>query len=898
MTGDPIVGGTLTAQPGPWRPYPVLMSYQWNVGGVPFPGATAQTFVIPGSAAGQTVTVTATGSKTAFTTTSKTSLPTTAVTGGSLSGPTPVVTGTAQVDATLTANPGTWAPAPVTLTYQWKSNGANISGATASTLTVPAGSVGQTITVSVTGSKVGFSSVNKASAATTAVIAGVLASPIPAITGNLLVGSTLTAVTGAWGPAPVSLSYQWEAAGTNISGATNGTYVLTPSELGKAMSVTVSGTKTGYTSVSEVSPSTAVVTSPTGTLTTAVPVIAGLAQVGATLTVSPGTWDPQPVALSYQWKSNSGNISGETGSTLVVPASSLGQTITVTVTGSKSGYTTASVGSAATATVIAGTLVSATPTITGAPVTGAVLTADPGAWGPPPVTLAYQWKAGGANISGATGTTLALSSAQLGQTISVTVTGSKTAYTSASQTSASTAAVTDPIGTLTTVVPTITGSPVVDGTLTAVSGTWGPPPVNLAYQWKTNGSNISGDTGVSLIVPAYSLGQTITVTVTGTKSGYSTASVSSTATGAVAAGTLVAPVPVVSGSALVGSTLTVDPGSWGPSPVTLSYQWKANGTNITGATGSSLSLTAAQLGQTITVTVTGTKAGYTTASKDSAATAPVTAPIGTLTTATPTITGTPVVDGVLTAIPGTWLPTPVALTYQWKANGTNITGETGTTLTLTAAQLGQTITVTVTGTKAGYTTASAISAATAAVAPGALVAPVPLVSGSALVGSVLTASPGSWGPGPVTLSYQWKAAGTNIAGGTSAILTIPAESLGQTITVTVTGTKAGYTTASKDSAATAPVTAPIGTLTTATPTITGTPVVDGVLTAIPGTWLPAPVTLTYQWKANGTNAAGEDRHHPHPPQRRNLGQTITMSRSPEPRPATPRRPRTAPPPAP
>ena len=44
---------------------------------------------------------------------------------------------------------------------------------------------------------------------------------VPTITGAAKVGSTLTAVPGTWGPAPVSLAYQWKAGGVVILGATS-----------------------------------------------------------------------------------------------------------------------------------------------------------------------------------------------------------------------------------------------------------------------------------------------------------------------------------------------------------------------------------------------------------------------------------------------------------------------------------------------------------------------------------------------------------------------------------------------------------------------------------------------------------------------------------------------------
>lgn len=63
------------------------------------------------------------------------------------------------------------------------------------------------------------------------------------------------------------------------------------------------------------------------------------------------------------------------------------------------------------------------------------------------------------------------------------------------------------------------------------------------------------------------------------------------------------------------------PGTWGPSPVTLSYQWYAAGTAISGATASTYVPTSTTLGTAITVAVTGTKAGYPTTTRTSVATA-------------------------------------------------------------------------------------------------------------------------------------------------------------------------------------------------------------------------------------------------------------------------------------
>ncbi|WP_425955228.1 hypothetical protein [Xylanimonas sp. McL0601] len=85
---------------------------------------------------------------------------------------------------------------------------------------------------------------------------------------------------------------------------------------------------------------------------------------------------------------------------------------------------------------------------------------------------------------------------------------------------------------------------------------------------------------------------------------------------------LAAPVPTIVGAPKVGATLTAQPGNW-TAGAALTYQWSANGTTITGATGRAFTPRAAQVGKKITVTVTGSKPTYRDASKTSAATAAV-----------------------------------------------------------------------------------------------------------------------------------------------------------------------------------------------------------------------------------------------------------------------------------
>lgn len=64
----------------------------------------------------------------------------------------------------------------------------------------------------------------------------------PGITGTAKVGQTLTSTTGAWtGKETPVLKRQWKAAGVAIAGATGATYVPVTGDIGKTITVTVTG---------------------------------------------------------------------------------------------------------------------------------------------------------------------------------------------------------------------------------------------------------------------------------------------------------------------------------------------------------------------------------------------------------------------------------------------------------------------------------------------------------------------------------------------------------------------------------------------------------------------------------------------------------------------------------
>ena len=111
----------------------------------------------------------------------------------------PSITGTPTMGQTLTADPGTWSETGTSFAYQWRRGASDIAGATSSTYQPVEADVGSQLTVRVTASKAGFTDGVATSAPTTAV-QGVMTPGTPSITGTAVVGSTLTALAGAWVP--------------------------------------------------------------------------------------------------------------------------------------------------------------------------------------------------------------------------------------------------------------------------------------------------------------------------------------------------------------------------------------------------------------------------------------------------------------------------------------------------------------------------------------------------------------------------------------------------------------------------------------------------------------------------------------------------------------------------
>jgi hypothetical protein len=141
----------------------------------------------------------------------------------------------------------------------------------------------------------------------------------------------------------------------------------------------------------------------------------------------------------------------------------------------------------------------------------------------------------------------------------------------------------------------------------------------------------------------------------------------------------------------------------------------------------------------------------------------------------------------------------------------------------------------------------------------------PAITGTAAVGSALTASPGSWSGTPTpTVAYQWQRCTTSslsscaaISGATAGTYTVQSADAGDYLDVVATATNsAGVASAPSAESAQVPVSTTSAPANTALPAVSGTAKDGGTLTASTGTWSgnPAP-SYSYQWERCSTSCA-------------------------------------------
>jgi hypothetical protein len=203
----------------------------------------------------------------------------------------------------------------------------------------------------------------------------------------------------------------------------------------------------------------------------------------------------------------------------------------------------------------------------------------------------------------------------------------------------------------------------------------------LSFQWQRNGTNLPGATLAIYTTPTLTLadsGAVYTVVITNTAGSATSNPATLTVVQAAARiTTQPADTSVLDGSS---ATFSVTAGAGTP-PIT--YQWRRNGTPISGATAASYTTPANAMSDTNTLfSVVVTAAGGSATSRDARLT--VTARPPSMTTQPANASSQFQTGAVFTAQASGTAP----LAYQWLRNGVALSGETGTTLSLPSVNYG------------------------------------------------------------------------------------------------------------------------------------------------------------------------------------------------------------------
>ena len=774
----------------------------------------------------------------------------------------PTISGTAQVDETLTADTSGITDSDgltnVSYSYQWirndGTNDADIGGQTGSTYTLTDEDVGKSIKVKVSFTDDAGNEETLTSAATAAVAAkpNAPATGAPTISGTAQVDETLTAdtsgITDADGLDNAEFSYQWirTDGGTDddIAGATESTYTLTDDDEGKTIKLKVWFIDDKGNSETLTSAATADVGEPQFLVSNLGAGVSGAGGIQRTLYTARSGF-----AQAFTTGAKTGGYPlGSVGIQVshFYDGSTVGDHLQVTINGvasegepgdahctltNPSSFSTPGV-SAFEAPTGAGSCAQLATETTYFVVIEWVDPSGTDHFALIPQTYPTEESAATEeDPGGAEGWSIADQSYYLAvssdartwtaydQTASFKIVVKEAAVTAAKANSPATGA------------PTISGTAQVGETLTAdtspIADEDGLTNVSYSYQWirSDNGADtdIAGETDSTYTLVYADQGKTIEVQVTFTDDDDNAETLTSVATEPVsaAANNPATGVPTISGTVQVGEALTADTSGItdadGLTNVSFSYQWTAGGSDIAGATNSTYLLTTGEQGQTIQVKVNFTDDADNQESLTSAETLPVAGKPNTAATGEPTISGTPQVDETLTA--GTSAIsdedglTNVSYRYQWTAGGSDIDGATGSTYALTSSEQGQTIQVLVTFTDDADNQESLTSAETLAVAgkPNTAATGEPTISGTPQVDETLTAGTSAIsdedGLDNVSYQYQWLRDDADIAGQTNSTYRLVSADEGKTIKVRVTFTDDAGNAESLTSAATTAVAA-------------------------------------------------------------------------------------------
>ena len=316
-------GERLAADVGVWSGLPSHYSYQWqlcNGGGsgcTDVGGATAASFFPTAAHIGATLRVRIVASNAVAAGAAVTSSPAAIVGAAPVNETAPAISGTAHVGRKLTTDLGTWLGDPASYTIRWvrcyddgEQACSEIPGATASTYTIQPADNNREILLRVIAANAFGSSEPIDSARTAGVTYGPPTPPgnlsPPTFAGIPDEHELLTAAPGAWSGNPSSYRYQWFSCDidivtcADITGATQQTYVVTASQIGRLIGVEVIATN----GLGDSDPAPSDIDGPvlmSYPRNVSSPSVSGRPQDGETLTADHGSWTSSPTSYSHQW---------------------------------------------------------------------------------------------------------------------------------------------------------------------------------------------------------------------------------------------------------------------------------------------------------------------------------------------------------------------------------------------------------------------------------------------------------------------------------------------------------------------------------------------------------------------------------------------------------------------
>lgn len=509
------------------------------------------------------------------------------------------------------------------------------------------------------------------------------------------------------------------------------------------------------------------------------------------------------------------------------------------------------------------------PAVTGSATVGRTLTATQGTWDNA-ASVTVRWQRCGVSctdIADATDLTYVATSADVGLSLRAVAQATSPEGGTIAAFSLKTAVLPKPP--TNTALPAVSGVTVTGRTITTTAGTWSPA-ASYTYRWKRCDSagesceDIAAATASQRPLADDDLGARLTVTVTATAASGITVATSAPTT-VVRAPYTVTAAPSVSGSTVVGETLTATPAVFAPTTSDVRYQWLRCTTTacaaISGATAQTYTLLAADWNRKMTVRVSPWPDLAPSPTSDQ--TALVTYP-PLASTAPPAVTGIAEEGYTLKTTTGTWSRTAASVGIQWRrcqADGTSctdITNARAASYVPQAADANGTVRVRVRGVAGFDSSVAEADSAAVAIAEAAPPQPTtsPGLSGTARRTLTLTGTRGTWTGNPTAYALQWRRCSDamassceNIAGATAATYKLAVADEGDYVSLQVTATGPGGSTTGYTPPAGPVATAPPVLVTGAALTPPAVVQQGATMKTTKGTWTgPADIAYTQEWQ--------------------------------------------------